>query len=97
MCRNIRVLHHFKPPSTQSEIHAAALQFVRKISGLSAPNQQDAKLLEQSAQVVAREAKKLLGRLPKRGEPRTREGERLKAQVRWAKREEQMMKVMKGT
>jgi hypothetical protein len=90
MCRNIRVLHHFKPPSTDAEIRAAALQFVRKVSGLSKPKLAELALLEKSAKVVAAETKKLLKVLPKHGEPRTREGEIEKARARWAKREEQM-------
>jgi hypothetical protein len=90
MCRNIRVLHHFKPPSTEAEIRAAALQFVRKVSGLSKPRLTELALLERSAAVVAAETRKLLKALPKHGEPRTRESEIEKARARWAKREEQM-------
>ena len=90
MCRNIRVLHHFKPPTTQSEIRAAAMQFVRKVSGLQKPNEQDLKVLARSADIVARETKKLLKALPKRGSPRTREGEIEKARQRWRQREERI-------
>jgi hypothetical protein len=90
MCRNIRVLHHFKPPSTTAEIRAAALQYVRKVSGLARPKAHELELLERSAAVVAAETKKLLKVLPKHGEPRTREGEIEKARTRWRKREEQM-------
>src|SRR4051812_38514088 len=92
MCRNIRVLHHFKPPATDDEVRAAALQFVRKVSGLQKPNADDLVLLEKAAKVVARETKKLLRHLPKRGEPRTREAEIEKARLKWMKREEQMFK-----
>jgi hypothetical protein len=90
MCRNIRVLHNFKPPTSQSEIRAAALQYVRKVSGLAKPKLKELELLEASAELIAKETKKLLKALPRHGEPRTREGEIEKARVRWAKREEQM-------
>ncbi len=92
MCRNIRVLHNFKPPATKAEIHAAALQFVRKVSGLQKPNHDELHLLEHAAEVVAEETTRLLKRLPKRGTPRTREGEIAKARARWVKREEQLFK-----
>jgi hypothetical protein len=92
MCRNIRVLHNFKPPATDAEIHAAALQFVRKVSGMQKPNHHDLELLEAAAAVVTRTTKKLLKDLPRRGEPRSREAEAEKARTRWIKREEQMFK-----
>src|SRR5262245_10033328 len=97
MCRNIRVLHNFKPPASETEIHAAALQYVRKVSGLSKPNSDELHMLEHAAAHIAKETKKLLGILPKRGEPRTREGELAKARLRWAKREEQLFKRFKST
>lgn len=96
MCRNIRVLHNFKPPTTDDEVRAAALQFVRKVSGLSKPNPADMKVLEKAAAVVAKETKKLLKALPQRGEPRTREGEIEKARAKWAKRELQMFARVRG-
>ncbi|MBK7859372.1 MAG: DUF2277 domain-containing protein [Archangiaceae bacterium] len=95
MCRNIRVLHNFQPPATETEIHAAALQFVRKVSGLQKPNARDLKVLERAAAIVAKTTEKLLHDLPPHGEPRTREGEIAKARVKWAKREEQMFKKLK--
>src|SRR5688572_4529167 len=95
MCRNIRVLHNFKPPATKAEIHAAALQVVRKVSGLQKPNHDELHLLEHAAEVVAEETKKLLKRLPKKGSPRTRDGEIAKARERWARREEQLFKRFK--
>ena len=95
MCRNIRVLHNFKPPATNEEVHAAALQFVRKVSGLSKPNVHDFELLERAATIITRETKRLLNELPKRGEPRTRDGEIAKARAKWVKREEQMYKRFK--
>jgi hypothetical protein len=95
MCRNIRVLHNFKPPATEAEVHAAALQFVRKVSGLQKPNAQELKILERAAAHVAHETQHLLEALPSRGEPRTREGEIAKARARWVKREEQLFQRFK--
>ena len=86
MCRNIRVLHHFEPPSTEEEVRAAALQFVRKVSGYQkAPSGVDA-AFEKAIDEVAATTRALLAKLPERGEPRTREGEREKAKKRWALR-----------
>jgi hypothetical protein len=87
MCRNIRVLHHFEPPTSDSEIHDAALQYVRKVSGLNAPSQADRETFEAAVAEVAATTKKLLMTLTARGTARTREGERAKAKVRWARRE----------
>ncbi len=86
MCRNIRVLHHFEPPVTEDEVRAAALQFVRKVSGhQKAPAGADA-AFEKAIEDVAATTRALLTKLPARGEPRTREGEREKAKKRWALR-----------
>jgi hypothetical protein len=95
MCRNIRVLHHFKPPATEAEIHAASLQFVRKVSGLQKPNAKELAVLERAAAIVAKTTHKLLHDLPVRGEPRTREAELEKARAKWIKREEQMFRRFK--
>lgn len=88
MCRNIRVLHHFEPPTTDDEIHAAALQYVRKVSGQAKPPASPAALaaFEQAIAEVAGATKALLMTLPGRGEPRTREREREKARERWERR-----------
>jgi hypothetical protein len=90
MCRNIRVLHHFQPPTTDEEIRAAALQFVRKVSGLNAPSQADQAAFERAIEDVAATTRHLLGALSSRGPARTREGEREKAKIRWAQREARM-------
>ncbi len=87
MCRNIRVLHHFEPPTTDDEIAAAALQFVRKVSGLTKPTAADADAFARAVEEVAATTKRLLGALPERGATRTREGEREKARARWTLRE----------
>lgn len=87
MCRNIRVLHHFEPPTTDEEIHEAALQYVRKVSGLNAPSKNDQAAFAHAVETIASTTKELLGTLGARGEPRTREGEKAKAKERWVKRE----------
>lgn len=86
MCRNIRVLHNFAPPTTPEEIHAAALQFVRKVSGTTRPSQANQAAFDEAVEAVAAITTRLLDRLEARGEPRTREGELVKARARWEKR-----------
>jgi hypothetical protein len=87
MCRNIRVLHHFKPPTTPDEIAAAALQYVRKVSGLQKPPKDGEAAFEKAIAQIAKVTSALLDSLPERGEPRTREGEKEKARARWERRE----------
>jgi hypothetical protein len=87
MCRNIRTLHNFKPPTTPDEIHAAALQYVRKVSGMPKPGKDAEAAIERAVAQIAAATAKLLDTLPVRGEPRTREGEKLKAKERWERRE----------
>ena len=90
MCRNIRVLHHFKPPTTPEEIRAAALQYVRKVSGIREPGHEAERAFEKAVEQIAAVTSKLLDKLPEKGEPRTREGEKLKAKARWERREKQI-------
>lgn len=87
VCRNIRVLHSFEPPTTRDEIRAAALQYVRKVSGVNKPARADEEAFARAVDEVAATTERLLAALPPRPSPRTREGERDKARVRWAKRE----------
>jgi hypothetical protein len=86
MCRNIRVLHHFEPPTTPEEIHAAALQFVRKVSGQARPSAANQAAFDRAVERVAAATATLLDGLEARGEPRTREGEAAKGRARWEKR-----------
>lgn len=90
MCRNIRVLYNFEPPTTHEEIRAAALQYVRKVSGLAKPPAADVPAFEKAIDEVARATDRLLHSLSAHTAVRTREGERAKARERWAKREERM-------
>jgi hypothetical protein len=89
MCRNIRVLHHFEPPTTREEVEAAALQYVRKVSGLQRPPTADEKAFGKAVREVTRATQALLDALhpPPHAAPRTREGEREKARARWQQRE----------
>ena len=86
MCRNIRVLHHFEPPTTPDEIRAAALQYVRKVSGTTKPALRDERAFLRAVEQVATATERLLAALEPRGRARTREGEREKARARWQRR-----------
>ena len=88
MCRNIRTLHHFEPPTTFDEIQAAALQYVRKVSGMREPGKDAQAAFDRAVAQITAATVKLLDSLPERGEPRTREGEKAKAKQRWARREQ---------
>ncbi len=87
MCRNIRVLSHFEPPTTPEEVRDAALQFVRKVSGLNRPKLADQEAFERAVDEVAATTARMLKELHPGGAKRTREGEREKAKARWAARE----------
>ncbi len=86
MCRNIRVLHNFQPPTTPDEIQAAALQYVRKVSGLRTPARTDIEAFERAIAEVTDATSRLLAALPSRGDTRTRDGERVKARLKWGAR-----------
>jgi hypothetical protein len=86
MCRNIRVLHHFEPPTTPDEIRAAALQYVRKVSGSTKPSQANQAAFDAAVDAITQVTTELLESLDARGAPRTREGEAAKGRARWEKR-----------
>jgi hypothetical protein len=87
MCRNIRVLYNFDPPTTQDEIRAAALQYVRKVSGIQKPTAADEAAFDAAVEAVAASTGRLLGSLRARTAVRTREGEIEKARERWERRQ----------
>jgi hypothetical protein len=87
MCRNIRVLHSFDPPTTEEEIRAAALQYVRKVSGFTKPPVGEQSAFDVAVDAVAADTRRLLESLKIREPLRTREGEQLKARERWKQRE----------
>jgi hypothetical protein len=86
MCRNIRVLYNFEPPTTEDEIRAAALQYVRKVSGLPKPSAADLETFERAVAEVAAATRRLLSTLRARTAVRTREHERAKARARGERR-----------
>jgi hypothetical protein len=86
MCRNIRVLHDFEPPTTADEIHAAAVQYIRKVSGATSPTKRDAEAFARAVEQVARATSELLTALAPRATRRTRESERERAKAAWDRR-----------
>jgi hypothetical protein len=86
MCRNIRTLHNFEPPATHEEIHEAALQYVRKISGATRPSQANAEAFEEAVEAVAAATHRLLDQLVTNAPPKNREEEAAKARARSAAR-----------
>lgn len=82
MCRNIRVLYNFKPPATEEEIHAAALQFVRKISGFAKPSAVNEEAFNRAVAEVAMASSKLLSSLVTNAPSRNRDIEAAKAHAR---------------
>ena len=86
MCRNIRTLHNFEPPATDEEVRAAALQYVRKISGSSKPSQANAEAFERAVDAVALASSTLLSELVTSAPPKDREVEAAKARARSAQR-----------
>jgi hypothetical protein len=86
MCRNIRTLFNFDPPATDAEIHDAALQFVRKLSGFTAPSQANAAAFDRAVGQVSDAARELLASLVTTATPKDREVEAAKAKLRSATR-----------
>ena len=86
MCRNIRTLHNFEPPATDDEVAAAALQYVRKISGASRPSQANAAAFERAVAAVTEISRELLAELVTSAPPRNREVEAERTRARSAQR-----------
>jgi hypothetical protein len=86
MCRNIRTLHNFKPPATEEEIRASALQFVRKLSGFTRPSKANERAFDRAVDRVAEAAHELLDALVSNAPPRDRDVEAAKARARAAER-----------
>ncbi len=86
MCRNIKTLHNFEPPATHDEIHASALQFVRKLSGSTRPSKANEAAFNLAVQEVTDAAHRLIHSLEAKGPPRDRTVEAAKAKARSAKR-----------
>jgi hypothetical protein len=86
MCRNIHTLHNFDPPATKEEIHDAALQYVRKISGSTKPSRANAEAFDRAVDDIARVTARLLDELVTSAPPKDREVEAAKRRARAAER-----------
>jgi hypothetical protein len=82
MCRNIRRLHNSAPPVTDAEVHDAALQFVRKVSGFARPSQVNAAAFEDAVTEIGAATRRLLDRLETSAPPRSREDDARRARER---------------
>ena len=90
MCRNIRTLHNFAPPATDDEVRAAALQYVRKVSGSTKPSQANTQAFERAVEAVAAATATLLGELVTSAPPKDREIEAARARERGRARAQQV-------
>ncbi|GAB2744610.1 DUF2277 domain-containing protein [Nocardioides pakistanensis] len=86
MCRNIRTLHNFEPPATAEEVQAAALQYVRKVSGSTRPSQANQAAFDRAVREVTEATERLLADLTTSAAPKNREVEAAKARERAAAR-----------
>ncbi len=86
MCRNIKTLYNFEPPATDEEIRAAALQYVRKISGFATPSAANREAFDRAVNEVARTSATLLGDLVTTAAPKDRETEAARAHARAVRR-----------
>lgn len=86
MCRNIRTLHNFEPPATAEEVQAAALQYVRKVSGSTRPSQANQDAFDEAVREVTEATQRLLDALTTSAPPKNREVEAAKARERAAVR-----------
>jgi hypothetical protein len=86
MCRNIKTLFNFDPPATDEEVRAASLQFVRKLSGFTAPSRANEAVFNRAIDEVADVARRLIDQLQTQAMPKNREEEAAKAKARAAER-----------
>ena len=86
MCRNIRTLYNFNPPATDEEVRAAAIQYVRKISGFAKPSKANEEAFNRAVDAVAEISRQLLDELTTAAPPKDREVERAKAHARAVQR-----------
>ena len=86
MCRNIHTLFNYEPPATEEEVHDAALQYVRKVSGFTKPSQANAAAFERAVAEVAESTTRLIAQLVTSAPPKDREHEAAKARARAAER-----------
>jgi hypothetical protein len=86
MCRNIRTLYNFEPPASEDEVRAAALQYVRKVSGFSKPSRANAQAFDDAIEAVAAITRELLGELTTSAPAKDREVEAARARARFERR-----------
>jgi hypothetical protein len=86
MCRNIHTLYNFEPPATEDEVHGAALQYVRKVSGFTKPSQANEAVFERAVEEVAEATARLIAELVTNAPPKDREVEAARKRERAAKR-----------
>ena len=87
MCRSIHTLHNFEPPATEEEVRAAALQYVRKVSGYTKPSQANEAAFERAVDAVEAATRRLLDELVTNAAPKDREAEAAKKRERWLERQ----------
>ena len=93
MCRNIRVLHNFEPPTTDDEVREAALQFVRKVSGSTHPSRANTEAFERAIEEIAEATRRMLDELVTNAPPKSREAEAVKGRARHEKRMEREVRI----
>jgi hypothetical protein len=86
MCRNIRTLHNFQPPASETEVHEAALQYVRKISGTTKPSRANQEAFDRAVRAVQAATERLLGELVTTAPPKDRDVEAAKRRARFEAR-----------
>jgi hypothetical protein len=87
MCRNIRTLYNFEPPATDDEVRAAAVQYVRKVSGFTKPSAANAEAFDRAVEAVTEASRTLLGELVTNAPPKDRETEDAKRRERFERRQ----------
>ncbi|HSK16519.1 MAG TPA: DUF2277 domain-containing protein [Gaiellaceae bacterium] len=87
MCRSIHTLYNYEPEATDEEVRAAALQYVRKISGFTKPSRANSEAFERAVDEVAAASSRLLAELVTSAAPKSREAEAAKARARWLERQ----------
>ncbi|MFB2556789.1 DUF2277 domain-containing protein [Herbiconiux liangxiaofengii] len=97
MCRNIRVLHNFDPPTTDDEVREAALQFVRKVSGSTHPSRANAAAFDRAIDEIASATRSLLDELVTNAPPKNRDTEAVKGRERHEKRMEREVRIRTAT
>jgi len=86
MCRNIKTLYNFEPPTSEDEVHAAALQYVRKVSGFNKPSKVNEAAFNAAVEEIAAATSKLLASLETQAPPKNREDEAAKKRARFVRR-----------